>query len=101
MNITPEMIKAGEFVLTSSYGKEKTDIIVTAIYEAMEAERFKPSAFDIKVIKCRCGHKSCSTYQLGGFGIFYQGSGFEKEQAELIARLLNKHYQNQRSKGAQ
>lgn len=37
---------------------------------------------------CRCGQ--CSTYWLTGIGHFCQGSGFEKEEADAIAELLNK-----------
>jgi hypothetical protein len=37
--------------------------------------------------RCRCGQ--CDYYWLTGIGSFCQGSGFEKEEAEAIARLLN------------
>ena len=37
--------------------------------------------------RCRCGQ--CDYYWLTGIGSFCQGSGFEKEEAEAIADLLN------------
>lgn len=43
----------------------------------------------ITVEKCPCGHAGCSDYHLVGIGKFVQGSGFTKEEAELIAGLLN------------
>lgn len=43
----------------------------------------------ITVEKCPCGHAGCSDYHLVGIGKFVQGSGFSKEEAELIAGLLN------------
>ena len=41
--------------------------------------------------KCPCGHQCCQDYHLKGIGHFVQGSGFSKEDAELIVRLLNKY----------
>jgi len=41
------------------------------------------------VEKCWCGH--CETYWLTGIGSFVQGSGFQKHQAEHIAKLLNEN----------
>lgn len=43
----------------------------------------------IKVEKCPCGHPNCHNYHLTGIGKFVQGSGFEKNEAEQIALLLN------------
>lgn len=43
----------------------------------------------ITVEQCPCGHESCNDYHLRGVGKFVQGSGFEKEEAELIASYLN------------
>lgn len=43
----------------------------------------------VTVTKCLCGHASCSDYWLNGIGKFCQGSGFDKDEAELIAGLLN------------
>jgi hypothetical protein len=39
--------------------------------------------------QCCCGYKNCRDYWLTGIGKFVQGSGFTKEQAEHIAKLLN------------
>jgi hypothetical protein len=47
------------------------------------------SANTITIERCRCGHKCCQDYWLVGLGKFVQGSGFEKDDAERIARLLN------------
>ena len=45
----------------------------------------------ITITKCPCGHPSCSDYHLVGVGKFVQGSGFDRHEADLIARLLNEH----------
>ena len=42
----------------------------------------------------RCNCNKCSDYWLVGIGKFLQGSGFTKENAQLIANLLNKHYED-------
>lgn len=42
----------------------------------------------ITIQKCSCGDKNCQDYWLVGIGKFVQGSGFTKEEAELIANLL-------------
>lgn len=47
---------------------------------------------EIGVVQCRCGYARCQTYWLTGIGWFVQSSGFAKEEAELIAGLLNAHY---------
>ena len=43
----------------------------------------------ITVQKCSCDHPNCQYYWLKGIGSFVQGSGFTKEEAEKIAKLLN------------
>lgn len=43
----------------------------------------------IKIEKCKCNYETCQDYWLVGVGRFVQGSGFTKEQAVLIASLLN------------
>lgn len=43
----------------------------------------------ITIEKCKCGHDHCKYYHLIGIGTFYQGTGFTKDQAELIAAFLN------------
>ena len=43
---------------------------------------------EIVMEKCCCGHKGCSTYWLKGIGHFCQGSGFEKDEAELIVNAF-------------
>lgn len=45
----------------------------------------------ITIEKCKCGDKSCKDYWLVGIGSFVQGSGFTKDEADLIAGLLNTH----------
>jgi hypothetical protein len=45
----------------------------------------------ITVQKCNCPYKSCEHYWLVGVGTFTYGSGFTKEVAERIARLLNEN----------
>ena len=47
-----------------------------------------------KVVKCPCGNDYCGVYQLN-FGTFYQGSGFEKDDAELLVRLWNIYHSKQ------
>ncbi len=42
----------------------------------------------ITVSKCTCGHKGCNKYWLS-CGSFVQGSGFEKETANIIANIIN------------
>jgi hypothetical protein len=39
--------------------------------------------------QCPCGHRACKTYFLTGIGRFVQGSGFTKDEAEHLVRLLN------------
>ena len=41
--------------------------------------------------KCQCNNRNCTTY---GFrqGTFYQGCGFEQDQAEEIARRYNDYH---------
>lgn len=46
---------------------------------------------EARVVKCQCGYGSCSIYQLN-FGTFYQGCGFDKDDAELLARLWNLYH---------
>lgn len=43
----------------------------------------------IGIERCACGSPNCRDYWLTGIGTFVQGSGFKKDEAELIARLLN------------
>lgn len=43
----------------------------------------------IGIEQCCCGHPTCRDYWLTGIGKFCQGSGFTKDEADLIARLLN------------
>lgn len=43
----------------------------------------------VTVSKCLCGQRGCSDYWLNGIGKFCQGSGFDKDEADLIAGLLN------------
>lgn len=47
----------------------------------------------ITIQRCKCGHPACSDYWLVGIGKFVQGSGFSKEEAENIAKLLNEQAQ--------
>jgi hypothetical protein len=55
-------------------------------------KEFNPPVYTkITVVKCSCGHPNCSVYTLQGIGMFYQGSGFTKQDAELIARLVNNY----------
>ena len=42
----------------------------------------------VEVLRCGCGHKGCHVYQLS-IGRFYNGSGFTKQEAEMIADALN------------
>lgn len=39
--------------------------------------------------RCPCNSKYCNDYHLIGIGKFVQGSGFNKEEVELIVNLLN------------
>lgn len=43
----------------------------------------------ISIEPCSCGHPSCRYYWLVGVGSFVQGSGFDKDTAQLIADTLN------------
>lgn len=43
----------------------------------------------ITIEHCQCGHPTCKDYWLSGIGKFVQGSGFDKEDAQRIADLLN------------
>ena len=45
----------------------------------------------IEIMRCSCGHAGCSDYWLCGIGKFVQGSGFEKDEAQMIAALVNQH----------
>ena len=38
-----------------------------------------------KLRKCLCGKEACKLYQLDNVGMFYNGSGFSKEDAHLVA----------------
>ena len=42
----------------------------------------------IKIVKCPCGHKSCRYYSLSD-GVFYAGSGWDKERAQEYADAIN------------
>ena len=48
----------------------------------------------IGVQRCPCSSRLCNTYWLPGIGHFDPGSGFNRSDAELIARLLNDYYAN-------
>lgn len=48
----------------------------------------------ITIEKCRCGSEFCRDYWLVGTGKFVQGSGFSREEAELIVELLNKRQED-------
>jgi len=39
-------------------------------------------------VNCNCGHSTCQRKQFHN-GMFYQGSGFDPQDAELIAYLRN------------
>jgi hypothetical protein len=41
IEVTPEMIRAGQLELAASYGEEGSAYVVSAIYEAMEAARLR------------------------------------------------------------
>lgn len=41
------------------------------------------------VERCACGWQDCRTYVIRGIGVFHQGSGFTREEADRIVRLLN------------
>ena len=43
----------------------------------------------ITIEQCQCGYSNCRDYWLVGAGKFCQGSGFEKEESQRIADLLN------------
>lgn len=43
----------------------------------------------ITIEPCCCGYPTCKDYWLVGVGKFVQGSGFDKEEAQHIADLLN------------
>lgn len=42
----------------------------------------------VTAVKCPCGDKGCSTWQLS-IGTWFRGSGFEKSEAEEIAQAIN------------
>lgn len=44
----------------------------------------------ITIEQCSCGDPICSVYTLVGIGMFYQGSGFTRDEAQRIADLLNR-----------
>lgn len=50
----------------------------------------------IEVKKCACGHVNCGVYQLSGIGRFSHGSGFDKDEAELIVKALNAYEKTHR-----
>lgn len=45
----------------------------------------------ITIKRCPCPYVNCGDYHLVGIGKFVQGSGFSKEEAEHIAKLLNEN----------
>lgn len=45
----------------------------------------------IGIEKCKCS-PDCDIYTLKGIGTFYQGSGFSKKEAKLIAKLVNNYF---------
>lgn len=48
----------------------------------------KLQARPLKWEKCRCGHRSCSYQQISNFGAFYQGTGFEPDEVDLLDRAM-------------
>ena len=42
----------------------------------------------VKATKCLCSHPTCKTYGVSN-GTFYQGCGWEKEDAEFVAWCFN------------
>ena len=42
----------------------------------------------VTIEKCPCGHPSCNKYGVSN-GTFYQGNGWEKEDAEFVAWCFN------------
>jgi hypothetical protein len=44
----------------------------------------------LTIEKCPCGNPACNTYGVQQ-GMFYQGSGFDKDEAEEIACRFNAH----------
>lgn len=45
--------------------------------------KFTPGPWAVK--KCPCGQPGCDTYQVIGVGVLYEGSGFPKDDAHLLA----------------
>jgi hypothetical protein len=52
----------------------------------------KKEPLPITVMHCQCGEEGCKVYQLGGIGRWTHGSGFDEDDARLIARLLNQYH---------
>lgn len=53
----------------------------------------------ITIEPCPCGHPACKDFHLVGIGKFVQGSGFTKDEAELIAKLLNNYIRESKHEG--
>lgn len=51
-------------------------------------------ADEITIEPCPCGMRGCHDFHLVGIGNFCQGSGFTKDEATLIAKLLNNHFKD-------
>lgn len=39
-------------------------------------------------VKCPCGHHMCKRQYIGNLGTFYQGSGFQPDEIDLINRAF-------------
>lgn len=57
-------------------------------------ERPEGIPFNVRIEPCNCGSEHCTRHGFSNLGVFYQGSGFQKEVAEYIAYLLNNDPQN-------
>lgn len=47
-------------------------------------------AQQVTIVKCGCGDTGCRSYGISD-GIFREGSGWDRERAEFIARAINEH----------
>lgn len=47
------------------------------------------------LVKCQCGYANCDRHTVEGggvFGTFYQGCGWDKDVAQKICDILNRHW---------
>lgn len=77
-------------ILVEDWERIETVLDIDNLVERLQAEpeQLAMKHERVEIVKCPCGDSICSTYGLSE-GMFYQGSGWDKETAERMAAAWN------------